>query len=101
MNWICLCVRYSLLLSESLSGKCTNLHTVVASNDRDMCPDHFIIACSCQTYMGVVVCTHHIHGESHIHRHANHENSPFPQNSGINITQNVVNSTVNIRKKTS
>ena len=37
------------------------------------CHDHFIIACSRHVYMGVVLCTHPVCGESHIPHNANGE----------------------------
>jgi len=35
--------------------------------------NHSNIACSCHIYMGVVLRTHPVHGESHIQRNANGE----------------------------
>ena len=47
-----------LLRSESLSGKCTKLHTVPESNKRDhtLRSLYSIIACLCHIYVGVVLC---------------------------------------------
>jgi len=56
-----------LLPSESPSGKCAKLHTVSASNKRS---DHFIIACSCHIYMGIILRTHSVRGELRIQRNA-------------------------------
>jgi len=35
------------------------------------CHENSIIACSRHTYMGVVLCTHAVHGDSHNKRDAN------------------------------
>ena len=59
----------ALLRSESPSGKCTKLHTVTASNNRD----HSIISCSRRIYTGVILRAHPLRGESHIQRDANRE----------------------------
>jgi len=92
-----------LLQSESLRGKCAELHTVAASNSRDqeitlvviiskyyqlftsftgiirdhsprsLHRDNSIIACSHHIYMSLILDTHPVRGESHIQRNANRE----------------------------
>ena len=92
-----------LLRSESLRGKCAELHTVAASNSRDqeitlvviiskyyqlftsftgiirdhsprsLHRDNSIIACSHHIYMSLILDTHPVRGESHIQRNANRE----------------------------
>jgi len=59
---------------ESLSGKCANVHTV-ASNNRDQMPWslYYWLFGSRHIYLGVILCTHPVHGESHIQCNANRE----------------------------
>ena len=42
------------------------------------CHDHSIIACSRHIYMGVILCAHPVHGESHIQRNVNREAATHP-----------------------
>jgi len=69
--------EYMFICSKSLQdcvfaiGKperqCAKFHTVAASNILKItCHDHCIIACSRHIYMGVVLRTHPVNGESHI-----------------------------------
>jgi len=100
-----------VLRTESLSSKCTKLHTVAASNNRDhptrsllLSPLASTINCSqalfevthrhhsigitllllvCATYLGVILHGHPVCGESHIQRNANREVAVVINPSGL------------------
>jgi len=64
----------SFLLSESSSGKCSKLHTVVANNrDHTSFSFYFCMFAPHILYMGVVLRAHPVHGESHVQHNANRE----------------------------
>jgi len=54
---------FLVLRSKNAIGKCTKLHTVALSNNRDPCRAHSISACCTQVYMGVVLHEHPVRGE--------------------------------------
>ena len=62
-----------LLRSESPSGKCAKLHTVVASNNRDYMPWSLYCCLFVLHIYGVVLRAHSVRGEPCIQRNANRE----------------------------
>jgi len=60
-----------LLQSESPSGKCAKLHTLISAELPRH--DHSIIACSRHIYMDVVLRAHSVRDEPRIQRNANGE----------------------------
>jgi len=62
-----------LLRSESPSGMCAKLRTVVASNNRDHTPRSLYYCLFEPRIYGDVLRAHSVHGEPHIQRNANGE----------------------------
>jgi len=60
-----------MLRSERPSGKCANLHTVAASNNRNHLTRSLYYCFPRHMYMGVILRAYSVHAESHIQRNAN------------------------------
>jgi len=63
----------ALLRSESLAASVQSFTLWQQATIEIICHDHSIIACTPHIYVGSVLRTHPVRGESHIQRNANRE----------------------------